>query len=105
MSTFSVKSSNCVYSDNDILATITLEKLKTTVISTDDSQRKQDYLCVPSKSNYQIRTERKVPSRFGVMLVGWSGNNGSTFTAGIIANRQFVLFEFFIASNKTKLTF
>lgn len=91
MSSFSVKSLNCVYGDNDIVANITLEKLKTTVIPIDDSQRKQEYLCIPSKTNYQIRTERKVPNKFGVMLVGWAGNNGSTFTAGIIANRQLVL--------------
>lgn len=25
--------------------------------------------------------------KLGVMLVGWGGNNGSTFTAGLIANR------------------
>jgi len=34
-----------------------------------------------------IKTERKVP-RVGVMLVGLGGNNGSTFTAGIVANRD-----------------
>ncbi|XP_050297850.1 inositol-3-phosphate synthase 1-A [Anthonomus grandis grandis] len=33
-----------------------------------------------------FRTERKVP-RLGVMLVGWGGNNGTTFTAAVIANR------------------
>ncbi|KAL3273938.1 hypothetical protein HHI36_015362 [Cryptolaemus montrouzieri] len=33
-----------------------------------------------------FRTQRKVP-RLGVMLVGWGGNNGSTFTAAIIANK------------------
>lgn len=33
-----------------------------------------------------FKTERRTP-RTGVMLVGWGGNNGSTFTAGIIANR------------------
>lgn len=36
--------------------------------------------------NLVFRTERKVP-KLGVMLVGWGGNNGSTFTAGVIANR------------------
>ena len=34
-----------------------------------------------------IVTERNVP-RLGVMLVGLAGNNGSTFTAGIMANRE-----------------
>jgi len=48
-----------------------------------------------SKSNLQtinnvkhtIRTESQVP-KLGVMLVGLGGNNGSTFTAGILANKQ-----------------
>ena len=33
-----------------------------------------------------FKTERNV-ARVGVMLVGWGGNNGSTFTAGILANK------------------
>lgn len=33
-----------------------------------------------------LRTNRKVP-RLGVMLVGWGGNNGSTFTAALVANK------------------
>lgn len=35
----------------------------------------------------KIRTEKKVP-RLGVMLVGLGGNNGSTFTAGVLANKN-----------------
>jgi len=34
-----------------------------------------------------IRTDIRVP-KLGVMLVGLGGNNGSTFTAGILANRK-----------------
>jgi myo-inositol-1-phosphate synthase len=41
----------------------------------------------PIKRRYHFRTERVVP-RVGVMLVGLGGNNGSTLTAGIIANRE-----------------
>ncbi|KAJ8982551.1 hypothetical protein NQ317_005553 [Molorchus minor] len=41
---------------------------------------------IPKSENLVIRTSRKVP-RLGVMLVGWGGNNGSTFTAAVIANR------------------
>ena len=41
----------------------------------------------PSSHRYVFRTQRKVP-RHGVMLVGWGGNNGSTVTGGIIANRE-----------------
>ncbi|KAJ8923453.1 hypothetical protein NQ315_002012 [Exocentrus adspersus] len=40
----------------------------------------------PKTEKLLIRTARKVP-KLGVMLVGWGGNNGSTFTAALIANR------------------
>lgn len=36
---------------------------------------------------YELKTNTKVP-RVGLMLVGWGGNNGSTLTASIIANRK-----------------
>ena len=36
---------------------------------------------------HNIRTEAKVP-KLGVMLVGLGGNNGSTFVAGILANKK-----------------
>lgn len=36
--------------------------------------------------NLVFQTNRRVP-KLGVMLVGWGGNNGSTLTAGILANK------------------
>lgn len=33
-----------------------------------------------------IRTMTKVP-KLGLMLVGWGGNNGSTLTAALLANK------------------
>lgn len=45
------------------------------------------FQCKPTTSVLQIRTERKVP-KLGVMLVGWGGNNGSTVTAAILANKH-----------------
>merc|ERR1712232_473775 len=41
----------------------------------------------PKQVNYEFKTSKKVP-RLGVMLVGWGGNNGTTVTAGILANRH-----------------
>lgn len=38
------------------------------------------------RQNMIFKTERRLP-KVGVMLVGWGGNNGSTFTAGILANK------------------
>ena len=46
----------------------------------------------PTSTTYQFRTERKVP-KVGLMLVGLGGNNGSTCTAGIIANKMKLSWE------------
>ncbi|MBN3303229.1 INO1A synthase, partial [Amia calva] len=48
--------------------------------------------CVPSlqvtphTTHFTFCTERKVP-KLGVMLVGWGGNNGTTVTAAVLANK------------------
>uniref|UniRef100_A0A1L8DYZ6 inositol-3-phosphate synthase n=1 Tax=Nyssomyia neivai TaxID=330878 RepID=A0A1L8DYZ6_9DIPT len=41
----------------------------------------------PHVTPLKIQTERRVP-RLGLMLVGWGGNNGSTLTAALEANRR-----------------
>lgn len=41
----------------------------------------------PIVQEKSIRTDTRVP-KLGVMLVGLGGNNGSTFTAGVLANRK-----------------
>ncbi|XP_038129668.1 inositol-3-phosphate synthase 1-A-like [Cyprinodon tularosa] len=40
----------------------------------------------PRSTKMTFRTERRVP-RLGVMLVGWGGNNGTTVTAAVLANK------------------
>ncbi|RUS77491.1 hypothetical protein EGW08_014738 [Elysia chlorotica] len=45
------------------------------------------YLVTPKTESYVFRTARRVP-RLGVMLVGWGGNNGTTVTAAVLANRN-----------------
>ncbi|XP_038584165.1 inositol-3-phosphate synthase 1-A-like [Micropterus salmoides] len=40
----------------------------------------------PRTTEMTFRTERRVP-RLGVMLVGWGGNNGTTVTAAVLANK------------------
>ena len=42
---------------------------------------------IPKEETYIFRTTSKVP-KTGIMFVGWGGNNGSTLTAGIIANQK-----------------
>lgn len=41
----------------------------------------------PETAALKIRTDRRVP-KLGLMLVGWGGNNGSTLTAALEANRR-----------------
>lgn len=45
------------------------------------------YVATPKETIYDFKVDRKV-GKVGMMLVGWGGNNGSTVTAGIIANRR-----------------
>ena len=49
-----------------------------------------DFKTVSQKK--EIKTDKAVP-KLGVMLVGLGGNNGSTFTAGIIANKKKVRWD------------
>ncbi|EXJ96353.1 myo-inositol-1-phosphate synthase [Capronia coronata CBS 617.96] len=46
----------------------------------------------PKETVYDFKVDRKVP-KVGMMLVGWGGNNGSTVTAGIIANRRGLVWD------------
>ncbi|KAJ0009084.1 hypothetical protein NQD34_016499 [Periophthalmus magnuspinnatus] len=49
--------------------------------------REGDYITVtPHNTQMTFRTQSHVP-RLGVMLVGWGGNNGTTVTAAVLANK------------------
>jgi myo-inositol-1-phosphate synthase len=41
----------------------------------------------PRRRRLEVRTVRR-PHKVGVMLVGWGGNNGTTLTAALLANRM-----------------
>lgn len=41
----------------------------------------------PVSDKFLFTTQRAVP-KLGVMIVGWGGNNGSTMTAGVLANKH-----------------
>jgi len=43
--------------------------------------------CMPKTNKIVFKTGLK-PRKTGVLLVGWGGNNGTTVTAGIMANRK-----------------
>lgn len=50
------------------------------------------YKVKPTTVDYQFKVDTNVP-KTGIMLVGLGGNNGTTFSAAIEANRQNISFE------------
>jgi myo-inositol-1-phosphate synthase len=83
---FTVNSPNVEYTEDTI-------KTKYTYRTTDVSQNAEGkYVATPKETLYDFKVDRKVP-KVGVMLVGWGGNNGTTVTAGIIANKRGLVWE------------
>jgi myo-inositol-1-phosphate synthase len=83
---FTVDSPNVVYTDAEIKSKYTYRT--TSVTKTGDGK----FVATPKQTLYDFKVDRKVP-KTGVMLVGWGGNNGTTVTAGIIANRRGLKWE------------
>ncbi|KAI9055745.1 hypothetical protein LZ554_000686 [Drepanopeziza brunnea f. sp. 'monogermtubi'] len=77
---FSVTSPNVVYTDSSILSKYSY---RTTLVDEVDGK----FVATPKETVYDFKTDRQVP-KTGMMLVGLGGNNGTTVTAGIIANRD-----------------
>lgn len=46
----------------------------------------------PTTTTLSIKTERAIP-KLGLMLIGWGGNNGSTVTAAILANKHNIIWN------------
>jgi len=77
---FEVRSPNVTYGDQYIESTYMYE---TTEVVKEGGKT----VAIPKSKEYKFRTSRAKP-KLGLMLVGWGGNNGSTTTAGIIANKM-----------------
>lgn len=77
---FKVNSPNVEYTEDYITAQYNYEKNLVDIVG-------NTVTVTPGGHRYTFRTKVKVP-RTGVMFVGWAGNNGSTITAGIIANKH-----------------
>ena len=77
---FRVESPNVTYGEGCIAAKY---KYDTTEVEQDGGTWKVK----PKQVEYEFRTDTRVP-KLGIMLVGWGGNNGSTVTAGVLANRE-----------------
>lgn len=74
-----VNSPDVIYTPDEIRSRYVYH---TTAVAREDGQIK----ATPQQTVYDFRTARVVP-KTGLMLVGWGGNNGSTLTAGILANK------------------
>ena len=83
---FTVNSPNVVYTDDEIQSKYTYRT--TTIIKGKDGK----HVASPKETVYDFKVDRKV-GKMGIMLVGWGGNNGTTVTAGIIANRRGLKWE------------
>ncbi|EQL03747.1 hypothetical protein G6O67_004292 [Ophiocordyceps sinensis] len=83
---FVVNSPNVSYTDAEIKAKYTY---RTTSV---DADGHGNLIATPKAVRYDFKVDRRVP-RVGMMLVGWGGNNGTTVTAGILANRRRLVWE------------
>lgn len=83
---FMVDSPNVVYTDNEIKSKYTY---RTTSVRQAGNGK---YVATPRETVYDFKVDRKV-GKVGMMLVGWGGNNGTTVTAGIIANRRGLVWD------------
>lgn len=83
---FKVNSPAVEYTDTEIKSRYTY---RTTSVS---QIYNGQYVATPEEKVYNFKVDRRV-GKVGMMLVGWGGNNGSTVTAGIIANRLGLVWE------------
>ena len=80
-SSFTVDSPNVTVADGVITSNYSYQTTRVAV-SADGAAR-----VTPVEQRYVFKTQTQLP-KLGMMLVGWGGNNGSTVTAGIIANQH-----------------
>ncbi|KAH0453836.1 hypothetical protein IEQ34_018160 [Dendrobium chrysotoxum] len=81
---FKVESPNVTYGDQEIHSIYNYE---TTELVHESRNGSYAWIVKPKTVLYEFKTDTRVP-KLGVMLVGWGGNNGSTLTAAVIANRE-----------------
>ena len=83
---FTVESPNVEYTEKEI-------KTKYTYRTTSVTQAGNGkYVATPKETVYDFKVDREI-GKVGMMLVGWGGNNGTTVTAGIIANRRGLVWD------------
>ncbi|KAJ6916916.1 hypothetical protein NC652_019350 [Populus alba x Populus x berolinensis] len=81
---FKVESPNVKYIEDEIHSVYNYE---TTELVHENRNGSYQWTVKPKTVKYEFKTDTRVP-KLGVMLVGWGGNNGSTLTGGVIANKE-----------------
>ena len=81
---FKVESPNVKYTESEIHS---VYDYQTTELVHEEKNGTYQWTVKPKNVKYEFKTDVHVP-KLGVMLVGWGGNNGSTLTGGVIANRE-----------------
>jgi len=64
--------------------TISTYKYETSAVETKPDG---SVIITPQEKTFYFKTDNHVP-KTGVMLIGWGGNNGTTLTSGVLANRH-----------------
>lgn len=82
---FVVNSPNVAYTDSEI-------KSRYTYRTTEVEMKEGKFVATPKETVYDFKVDRKVP-KVGMMLVGLGGNNGTTVTAGILANKRGLVWD------------
>ncbi|KAJ7903649.1 hypothetical protein B0H14DRAFT_2665787 [Mycena olivaceomarginata] len=83
--TLVVQSENTLYSEDHITASY-VNRGANVVVS--DGQ----FTVTPTFQSYEFQTKKTV-SKTGLMMIGWGGNNGSTLSATILANRHNIIWH------------
>ena len=83
---FNVNSPDVTYTDAEIKSKYVY---RTTSVSKSSDGK---YVATPKETVYEFKVKRQF-GKVGMMLVGWGGNNGTTVTAGIIANRRGLVWD------------
>lgn len=80
-----VNSENVKYTEDAIISEYVYDK----TVVTEENDR---VVVKPVSEKYTFKTDRKVP-KTGILFIGWGGNNGTTVTAGILANKHKITWE------------
>ena len=83
---FTVDSPNVQYTPTEITSRYSYESTR---VLKDASG---NLVVKPESKVYTFKTVRTVP-RVGLLLVGWGGNNGTTLTSGVLANRHHLTWD------------